>query len=126
MRLAVALTLFAAFLSVAAVASTGAAQIGFASTSPVSVRGTGFKSGERVALTVAAKVTRKKIVIANSRGAFRATFSAFSIPRCQAYAARAKGNRGSTASVKVIPECAAEGAGISDALMPIDPVAKKP
>jgi len=48
MRLALVLSLFAALLPVAAVASSNTAHIGFASISPVSVRGTGFVSGERV------------------------------------------------------------------------------
>jgi hypothetical protein len=126
MRFALALSLFAVLLPVAAVASSSTAHIGFASISPVSVRGTGFKSGERVALTVSSKVTRKKTVTASSRGAFRATFTGFSIGKCQAYSVRAKGNRGSTASAKVIPECAPPAApDPSEPLYPIDPPPKK-
>ena len=125
--LALALALFAVLLPVAAVASNSTAHVGFASISPVSLRGTGFVPRERVAVTVAAKITRKKTVTANLRGAFRATFTGFSIARCQAYAVRAKGNRGSTASAKVIPECAPPAVpGTSDTLLPIDPGPKKP
>jgi hypothetical protein len=122
MRHAIAFALLAALLPVAAVASSNAARIGFTSVSPVSVRATGFKSGERVTLTVSAKVKRKKTVTAGSRGGFRATFSGFSIKRCQAYAVIAKGNRGSTAAAKVVPECAPPPApSSSDPLYPIDP-----
>jgi hypothetical protein len=117
---------FTALLPVAAVASTSTAHIGFASISPVSVRATGFKSGEGVVVTVSSKVTRKKTVTAGSRGAFRATFTGFSIAKCQAYSVRAKGNRGSTASARVIPECAPPAApDPSEPLHPIDPPPKK-
>jgi hypothetical protein len=126
-RLLLVVALFAALLPVGAVASSNTAHIGFASIAPVSVRGTGFKARERVAVTVSAKVTKKKTVTASSRGAFRATFSGFSIARCQAYAVRAKGNRGSIAFAKVIPECAQQGPGDADyPLNPVDPGPKKP
>jgi hypothetical protein len=118
--------LLTALLPVAAVASSNTARIGFTSVSPVSVRATGFKSGERVALTISAKVNRKKTVIASLRGGFRATFTGFSIARCQAYAVIAKGNRGSTAAAKVIPECAPPPPKPTDLLHPIDPNPKKP
>jgi hypothetical protein len=127
MRLALVLALFAVLLPVTAVASGSTAHVGFASLSPVSVRGAGFKSGERVTLTVSAKVIRKKAVTANSGGAFRATFKGFSIGKCQAYGVRAKGNRGSTAAAKLIPECAPPAVpGPSDPLLPNDPRLKKP
>ena len=127
MRLLLVLVLFAVLLPVGAVASSNTAHIGFASIAPVSVRGTGFKSGERVAVTVSAKVTKKKTVAASSRGAFRATFSGFAIAPCQAYAVRAKGNRGSVAFTKVLPECAQPGPGdADDPLNPVDPGPKKP
>jgi hypothetical protein len=126
MRLALVLSLFATLLPVAAVASTSTAHIGFTSTSPVSVRGAGFKSGERIALTVSSKVTRRKTVTASLRGVFHATFKGFSIARCQAYAVSAKGNRGSIASAKLIPECAQPVPNGSDPLYPTDPIPKKP
>jgi len=127
-RFALTFLVFAALLPVGAVASSNTARIGFTSISPVSVRATGFKPGERVALTVSAKVTRKKTTTASMRGAFRATFSGFSIVRCQAYAVVAKGNRGSVASAKVIPECAPPPPtpSSSDSLQPRDPNPKKP
>jgi hypothetical protein len=126
MRLALLLALFAVLLPVGAVASNARAHVGFASLSPVSVRGGGFKSGERVTLTVSAKATHKKAVTANARGAFRATFKGFSIGRCQAFGVVAKGNRGSTAAAKLIPECAPPAVpGPSDPLLPNDPH-KKP
>jgi hypothetical protein len=106
MRFAAILTLCAALLPVGTVAAGSTARIGFASISPVSVRGAGFKPGERVTVTVSAKVTRKKIVTASARGAFRATFKGLTIPRCRPYGVQARGNRGSIAGIKLIPECA--------------------
>src|ERR1051326_8040100 len=100
MRLALALSLLAMLLPVGAAASMNTARVSVATASPVSVRGTGFKSGERVTLTVSAKLTRRKTVDANARGAFRTTFSHFSIARCQAYMVVAKGTRGSTATLR--------------------------
>jgi len=126
MRLALALSLLAMLLPVAAAGSTNKARVGFVTVSPVSVRGTGFKPGERVMVTVSATVTRKKAVNANARGAFRATFSHFWIVRCQAYTVAAKGNRGSTASLRVIPECAPPPPpDPPDPLPPNDPLPKK-
>lgn len=126
MRLAVALTVFAVLLPVTAGASTSRAHVGFASLAPVSVRGGGFKSGERVTVTVSAMVTRTKAVNANSHGAFRVTFRGLAIGKCQAYSVVARGNRGSRASAKLIPECAPPPPGPSDPLLPNDPRPKKP
>jgi len=76
------------------------------STAPVTVSGTGFRANERVSVTVSAKTIHKKVVVASRLGAFRVTFRGMKIGYCQFYSAQAKGNRGSTASLKVIPECA--------------------
>src|ERR1041384_8286967 len=125
MRVALLLTLLAVLLPVGAGAASTRAHIGFASTAPVSVRGVGFKSGERVTLTISAKAIRKKIVIANARGAFRATFKGLIIPRCSPYGVQARGNRGSVAGVKLFPECASPGPGDGfDPGLPSDPVPK--
>jgi hypothetical protein len=88
-------------------ASTTAAHITITSRSPVVVRGTGFRPSERVTVSVSAKSTYRKIVTASRLGAFRVTFRGMAIGACQFYSAQAKGSRGSTASLKVIPECAA-------------------
>jgi hypothetical protein len=121
---------FAAFLAVSAVllpagalaSSTRKAHIAVRSTSPVSIQGTGFKARERVVVTVMAKSTRTKAVRATTGGAFAVTFPSVSIGYCQEYAIRAKGNRGSTAIIRVIPECPSQGPA---ALVPKDPP-KKP
>jgi hypothetical protein len=108
MRLALVLGLFFGLLSTAG-ATTRAAHLTVPSRSPVAVRGTGFHAGERVTVTVSAKSVRKKAVTATRLGAFRATFRGFSIGYCDPYTVRAKGNRGSSAFVRVIPECAPNG-----------------
>jgi hypothetical protein len=119
------LLVLAAFLVLvtAAAASTRSARITVPSLSPVVVSGTGFRAGERVAVSVSSKSTQKKSVTASLRGRFRATFRGFSIPDCEQYSARAKGSRGSSASVKVMPECAPTGP--TGEPYPIDPNPKK-
>ena len=106
MRLAAVLSLFVAVLPAAAVASPGrTAHVALASSSPVSIRGTNFRSHERVVVTVSAKSTRTKTISAGVRGGFKVTFTGLSIGSCDAYSVRAKGNRGSIAFLKVRPEC---------------------
>jgi hypothetical protein len=107
-RTALVLATFLVLLP-AAGASARAAHVTVPSLSPVTVRGVGFRSRERVAITVSAKSTHTKTVTASRLGAFRASFPGFSIGYCEAYTARARGNRGSTAVLKVTPECAPSG-----------------
>ena len=87
--------------------SSRTAHIEITSRSPVVVRGTGFRLSERVTVSVSAKATYKKVVTASRLGAFRVTFRGMAIGSCEFYSAKARGSRGSTASLKVIPECAA-------------------
>ncbi len=108
MRLALALALFFVLLPTAA-ASTGAAHITVPSRSPVAVRGTGFRANERVTVTVSAKSTHTTRVTTNRLGNFRATFRGFSLGYCEIYSVRARGSRGSSAVLNVIPECAPQG-----------------
>jgi hypothetical protein len=88
---------------------TRTAHLTVPSRSPVTVEGTGFRRGERVAVTFSSKSTRTRTVIATARGAFRITFKSLSLGHCEAYAVRAKGDRGSSAFFRVIPECPAPG-----------------
>jgi hypothetical protein len=71
---------------------------------PVTVRGSGFVAGERVRVTVSAKVSSAKSVSTTAAGTWRVVF-ARSLNGCQSYAIRAVGNRGSHAFLKVMPEC---------------------
>jgi hypothetical protein len=89
--------------------AAGTARVTVPSTAPVAVRGTGFKSHERVTVTVIAKAAHTRRVTATSQGTFRARFASVSLGYCQAYSVRARGNRGSTAFLKVVPECAPRG-----------------
>ncbi len=110
MRFVLLLALVAASLPLTAAASTRRAQVVLLNSSPVTVRGTGFHRGERVVVTVAASSMRTKKV-ATTRGAFRIVFQGFKFSYCEGYTIQAKGNRGSNAFVKVIPECPAQGPG---------------
>jgi hypothetical protein len=103
------LSLVAVLAPVAVGASNRTAHVTVPTLSPVTVRGTGFRSNERVRVTFSAKSTRTKSVIASARGTFRVTFSGLSIGSCDAYAVRASGSRGSSAFLKVMPECAPSG-----------------
>jgi hypothetical protein len=106
MKFGAVVSVVVALLPVAPVASTTAAHISVPALSPFTVRGTSFRPSERVRLTFSAQGTHTKTVIANARGSFKATFTGVSIGRCDAYLVRAKGSRGSSAFLKVIPECA--------------------
>ncbi|MHB8642450.1 MAG: hypothetical protein ACYDA3_06160 [Gaiellaceae bacterium] len=101
------------------------------SMSPAVVRGVGFVPRERVTVTVSAKGSRTRAVTAGATGAFRIRFAGFSIPRCTVYGVRAKGNRGSFVSWKVVTMCAEPSpAGRTTTepapLYPTDPTPKKP
>ncbi len=74
-------------------------------TSPFTVRGSGFQPAERVALLVAVKSRWERTVVASSTGSFVARFTGPTIERCSAYFVRARGNHGSLAVMKVMPEC---------------------
>ena len=75
-------------------------------TTPFTVRGTGFQPAERVALLVAVKSRWERTVVASSTGSFVARFTGPTVKSCTAYFVRARGNRGSVAVLKVMPECA--------------------
>jgi hypothetical protein len=83
------------------------ARLSVVHTAPFTVRGSGFKPAERVALVVAVKSRRQRRVVASSTGSFVARFKGPAIGRCSAYFVRARGNRGSLAVLKVVPECPA-------------------
>ncbi len=111
MRFVLLLALVAASLPLTAAASTPKAQVVLLNSSPVTVRGTGFHRSERVVVTVAASSMRTKKVVATTRGAFRIVFQGLKFAYCEGYTIHAKGNRGSNAFVKVIPECPSQGPG---------------
>jgi hypothetical protein len=109
MKIAALFALVATVASGTALAATPRASVAVTSTAPVTVAGTGFRSHERVTVTVITTGMYRKVVGANAKGAFTAKFAAAKIGYCQSYFVRAKGNRGSLAVRKVIPECPSQG-----------------
>ena len=105
MKIAAVIAVLAAFVSSTAVAATTRAKVAVVSASPMKIAGTGFRSRERVTVTLVTTGPYRKVVRANANGAFTATFAGVSIAYCQGYFVRAKGNRGSLAVIKLIPEC---------------------
>ena len=98
--------------SVLADAATGATQpsLSLLNRHPVVLRGLGFRAGEkiRVTMTTTIAATRARIVYASTRGAFTVRFTNLSIPRCGGAYARARGNTGSVATLKIpLPACQA-------------------
>jgi hypothetical protein len=107
--------------------SASRAKIAVAQTSPAVITGAGFKRHERVAVTITSEATATKRVYASVRGGFRTMFRSYSIPFCTEYTVRAKGNRGSTAALHVIPDCPAmrQVETTSSPELPSDPGAPK-
>jgi hypothetical protein len=101
-----ALALVLAFGAAPADASARA-RVTVVDTTPFTVRGSSFKPAERVALLVAVKSRWQRTVVATSTGSFVARFTGPTIGRCTAYFVRARGNLGSVAVIKVVPECPA-------------------
>ena len=109
MKFAVVLALLVTVASSTAVAATTRARVAVTSTAPVTIDGSGFRSRERVTVTLVATDLRRKVVTASAKGAFTAKFAGATIGYCESYFIRAKGNRGSLAVVKLVPECAPQG-----------------
>jgi hypothetical protein len=107
MKFAAILVLLVTIASSTAVAGTtrARARVAVVSTAPVTINGTGFRSRERVVVTLTTTGAHRKVVMANARGAFTAKFAGVAIGYCEGYFVRAKGNRGSLAVLKLIPEC---------------------
>jgi hypothetical protein len=105
MKIAAILALLATFVSTAAVAATTKARVSVVSTAPVSVAGSGFRSRERVSVTLMTTGVYRKVVRATARGAFTAKFAGVSLGYCEGYVIRAKGSRGSLVVLEVTPEC---------------------
>ena len=105
MRVGALLLLVLALVPSVAGASQLRARVAIVATAPFTVHGTGFRPRERVTVTVTATGMRSKVVTATGRGAFTATFKGFSVPHCVGYAVKAKGSRGSLATLDITPEC---------------------
>jgi hypothetical protein len=102
----VVLLVAAAGLSVAVLASAGAATrpvLRLMDASPVAFRGVGFKPHEHVRVSVYAGERAAKQVEAGARGRFVVRFSSLDPNACSGFFASAVGNMGSRASFKRAP-----------------------
>jgi hypothetical protein len=106
--LAVCAGIAAALLAVAD--SAAAPTLRLLKTHPVSVRATGFHSGESVRITVRAgqHVTRSSAE-ANSRGTFTASVRGTAAPACVSLVVTATGSGGSRAVYRRYPLCTTHG-----------------
>ncbi len=102
------LLLLAAVLAAVAVAPGGLARthptIDVTRTIPITVKGSGFKAGERVRVVVRSPGIHRKTVTATRRGSFTAIFRS-AASKCASIRAIAIGNKGSRASAYVPPSC---------------------
>jgi hypothetical protein len=71
---------------------------------PITVKGAGFKVGERVKVVVRSPAVHRKTVTASRRGRFTAIFRT-AAGKCTAIHVLATGNKGSRAAAYVPPRC---------------------
>jgi hypothetical protein len=103
-RLALAI-LAALLLAPATAARTERARLWLVEPSPLTVAGSGFDARERVTVTVWTKERRARTVTASATGRWRLVFRAAEVRACEPYSIVAKGDHGSRASLKFMPEC---------------------
>jgi hypothetical protein len=97
-------------LGTAAPAARARAQLSIVGHTPLVVIGTGFASGESVRVT--ASITghsEQRRVTAGAAGRLKARFT-LRWTTCEIVAVTAAGSRGSRATLKIVPVCAAPGA----------------
>ncbi len=80
------------------------AQLRLMTSSPVTLRGTGFKAGEHVRVVGRLPGMTTKRVTASSAGSFTVRFTGPAGTRCTGFSATATGDRGSRASYTRMPE----------------------
>jgi len=108
-RIAVCAGLAAALL--AAADSAAAPTLRLLKSNPVSVRATGFHSGESVRITVkAGRTTMRSSARADGRGRFTRTVRGIAAPACVSLVVVAKGASGSRAVYRRYPLCTTHGA----------------
>ena len=102
------LLLLAAILAAVAAAPSGLARthptIDVTRIIPITVKGSGFKAGERVTVVVRSPAFHRKTVTASRRATFIAAFRS-AASKCASIHATATGNKGSRASAYVPPSC---------------------
>jgi hypothetical protein len=122
-KLVAVIALAAAFALSAQAAVTRTARLAVIDVTPFTVHGSQFVPHERVTVVVMVRTRHVHTVSASAAGTFTTRFTSVSVGPCTAYAVRATGDRGSTAFVKVMPECPPPAE--PDALYPTDPIPKK-
>jgi hypothetical protein len=80
------------------------AQLRLMTSSPVTLRGTGFMTGEHVRVVGRFPGMAAKHVTASSAGSFTVRFTGFAGTRCTGLSVTATGDRGSRASFTRLPE----------------------
>jgi hypothetical protein len=70
---------------------------------PLVVDANGFRGGERVRVTLNARVTRTRTIAASAAGAFRLSFGEVPVSRCERFSVVAAGRSGTKAQYKHIP-----------------------
>ena len=89
-----------------AASAAKAPHLAIADGSPLTVKGVGFASHERIRVTVSLAGSSAHWATATATGGFTVTFSAMTVDSCTAYVVRASGLRGGTAVLRVRPpEC---------------------
>jgi hypothetical protein len=105
MRLLLPLALIAA-LVLPATSIARAPHIAVADASPLTVKGAGFGSRERIRVSVSLPGSSAHWTTASTTGAFTVRFSAVSVDSCTAFSVHAAGLRGDTAILRIRPpEC---------------------
>ena len=109
-RLLLLILALAALTPALAPAAVPHARVWLSDTSPLTVKGSGFKSGEKVSLTLTAgRHFAPRSLVVSPRGALTATWTGKPVLKagCLAVTIQAVGNRGSVATFKVAGlECA--------------------
>jgi hypothetical protein len=82
---------------------TGSAKLRLLDRAPLTLRGAGFKAGERVSVTATASREAVRRVRALASGGFVVTFTGLTAGRCTLVRAVAVGNRGSRTVLKILP-----------------------
>lgn len=94
-------------LAIAGFGGSQSARLSVPDTSPFTVSGVGFKAGEHVTLKLSSANTLTRVVVADPSGRFLRRVLLFKLRQdCGSYVVSARGDRGSVAVMKVVPECA--------------------
>ena len=100
--LALAAVMLASIVAIPAAAAVSQPRLTLVTRAPLVVRGTGFKPSERVTVTAMTLSGPRRVVVrATLAGRFAATIRVVNQPCGRAFAVRAAGGAGSTATMRV-------------------------